>query len=300
MANITGRQSLNRVQVLEVDGDPAINGGTPAPVGSIAIDLNGGLWYKFDTSDGYWSAIPSVPSSSRLAGQQLVATDGYSGVEWADPANSKRTVSLYDDFLNYQSGGYWDELIAGAGASINNTSSTNLNASGILELATGTTSSGLISLDTYNTGAGSLSQYDSLVFETRVRFPDLSTGSEEYIFIAGMSGLNDSALFSYRRTVSTGWVMSAAKDVVDTDGYFGPTVAADTWYNLRLVYSAITDSIDYFVNGSFVGNISTNVPSASGDNIGGPQIQLIKTAGTTSRSVYIDYISFYGYLSSDR
>lgn len=54
MAEITGRHSLNAVQILETDGAPT--DGTPAPVGSIALDrTTGQVWRKTGALDTDWT-----------------------------------------------------------------------------------------------------------------------------------------------------------------------------------------------------------------------------------------------------
>ena len=62
MANIEGQITVNEVDILEVDSPPSSGGGTPAPVGSIAIEqdeLNqeGRLYQKIGPLDTDWSQV---------------------------------------------------------------------------------------------------------------------------------------------------------------------------------------------------------------------------------------------------
>lgn len=56
MANVLGIQTVNNVEVLEVDSDPSLGLGTPAPVGTLALANDGsGTYYKFGALDTDWS-----------------------------------------------------------------------------------------------------------------------------------------------------------------------------------------------------------------------------------------------------
>lgn len=52
MANILGRHTIKKTQILEVDVNPNLNGGTDSQAGSLAIDLDtNSLWIKKDNDD---------------------------------------------------------------------------------------------------------------------------------------------------------------------------------------------------------------------------------------------------------
>ena len=57
MAVIKGEQTLNEILILEVAGDPSINGGTPAPTGSEALDDTGVTWKKTGPLDTDWKRV---------------------------------------------------------------------------------------------------------------------------------------------------------------------------------------------------------------------------------------------------
>jgi hypothetical protein len=66
MATITGQLTLNEVSLLEISGDPSISGGTPAPLGSLALDSSGNIWLKSASSDTSWSVLALLNNVDKL------------------------------------------------------------------------------------------------------------------------------------------------------------------------------------------------------------------------------------------
>lgn len=62
MANIVSKVTNGRILILGVDTNPASGGGTPAPIGSLAMVYDGtGTFTKTGATDTGWSANPSAP-----------------------------------------------------------------------------------------------------------------------------------------------------------------------------------------------------------------------------------------------
>ena len=59
MAEIKGQITINEVSIVEISGDPSISGGTPLPVGSLALDDTGKLWVKKGSLDTEWQVAGS-------------------------------------------------------------------------------------------------------------------------------------------------------------------------------------------------------------------------------------------------
>lgn len=60
MANVIGLITVNGKQILEVDASPEITGGTPAPIGSLAMfdsGTVGSLWVKTGSADTAWQRV---------------------------------------------------------------------------------------------------------------------------------------------------------------------------------------------------------------------------------------------------
>lgn len=73
MATITGRITVNGKQILEVDANPAAGGGTPAPIGSLAMfdsGTIGTLYLKVGAADTAWEDMESA-NAWQLAGNTL-------------------------------------------------------------------------------------------------------------------------------------------------------------------------------------------------------------------------------------
>jgi hypothetical protein len=76
MATKLGMISVNHPHIIHVDGDPSATGGTPAPLGSLAIyddDVGGTgkLWQKFGVNDTDWDIIPVSSQSGVGQGTYL-------------------------------------------------------------------------------------------------------------------------------------------------------------------------------------------------------------------------------------
>jgi hypothetical protein len=249
------------------------------------------------------TAVFTVPDAMNTpgAGDTLYAnnTDGY--ITWG---GMRRVVQFEDDFIDYVTDSRWTETLSGTGAVVSQISAVSIGGAGVagvIEVETGTSTSGFVIFTTSNTAMDGLDNYDIFVFEGRVRIEDLSTASQEYITLAGMAAVNDTIQFSYDRTSSTFWEVRNTKDVTSTTTTTTTTCAADTWYTLRAVYTASgTPQIEFFINGTSVATHTTNIPDSAGDSLGAPQIHHAKSAGTTSRSMYCDYLSCWGYLNADR
>jgi len=243
-------------------------------------------------------AIPDAMGAS-VVGEQLCANDATGTLEWSGPNNPTRVVSHYDDFFMYKTDSWWDETVTGAGAIAASTPGATLGdaAAGVLNLGTGTTATGAsrIQMDAFD----GLDDYDKFVFEARVRFEDLSTVTEEFLAIIGSFGPNG-AYFSYDRTLSTSWRASTISASTATTVAVGSPIVADTWYNLKWIYDPATPSIEFFLDGVSVTTSATNIPDGAGIALDSIRTSITKSVGTTARSMYVDFISFYGYLNADR
>jgi len=61
MAEILGTQTLNGLVILEVDSDPSLVLGTPAPIGSIAsVNDGSGLYLKTSAPDTGWVKVVTL------------------------------------------------------------------------------------------------------------------------------------------------------------------------------------------------------------------------------------------------
>lgn len=103
---------------------------------------------------------------------------------------------------------------------------------------------------------------------------------------SGFFTQNNSIGIYYRYSDNSGkwWLRSTNTSGTSTETDSGVTVAVNTEYELMVTVNKSLNEATFFINGSVVGRITTNLPSAA---ICGPSTQLEKTAGTSARSVYV-------------
>jgi hypothetical protein len=112
------------------------------------------------------------------------------------------------------------------------------------------------------------------------------------------ANLTDGAYFTYIDNASAGqWAAVTADGSVRTTTASGITVAAGTWYKLRVEVNAAGTSATYYIDDTLVATIATNIPTT---NVCGTGLKIVKTVGTTNRLVNIDYCSLAGYWSTAR
>lgn len=236
-----------------------------------------------------------VPSGmiSPQRGYQLVSNDTQGSVDWDSPVSGARSVSFYDDFIFYPSVG-WLEVLGGAGAGISNTlTGVDDDHTGVILLQTGTTSTGRAMLRS-NTGATRI-QGGRTTFEAAVRLDTLSSSTDEYTFRIGLgddtSGngdYTDGVYFEYDRTIGPNWRAVTANGGSRTRNVTSAVVGASTWTHLR--FEATTSSVTFWINGTAVTTIFTNIPTTAGTGL---SIQMAKSTGTNSRVARVDYYSYH-------
>ncbi len=165
---------------------------------------------------------------------------------------------------------------------------------GLAHLKTGTTTTGTARIST--------NQYDQIIFgsnpircQSMVNLPILSTSTERYIVKAGFSDAfslsgTDGAFFEYSDNVNSGkFLCYSVSNGSQTTADSGISVTADTWYRLEVEVSKSASEAVFFINGSRVARISTNVPSG---NLRGTGFMtyILKSAGTTSRTLIVDSV----------
>lgn len=165
---------------------------------------------------------------------------------------------------------------------------------GLAHLKTGTTTTGTARIST--------NQYDQIIFgtnrvlcESMINLPTLSTSTERYIVKAGFSDAfslsgTDGAFFEYSDNVNSGkFLCYTVSNGSQTTADSGVTVSANSWYRLGVEVSRNASEATFFINGSRVASIATNVPS--GDSRGtGFMTYILKSAGTTSRTLIVDSV----------
>lgn len=132
---------------------------------------------------------------------------------------------------------------------------------------------------------------------TLMGFSALSTGSEEYIYRFGYldgtanSDSTDGVWIEYDRTVSVNWVMVTASNSTRTRTASTVPVVAGAWILLKVAVNDTGTLAEFFVNGSSIGTIDTNIPTGTGRSTG-EKMFFGKQVGNTSRIAYHDFLSW--------
>lgn len=136
-----------------------------------------------------------------------------------------------------------------------------------------------------------------------IRIPTLSTGGSRFKVFIGLGSTfsnstitdqTDGVYFTYTDNESSGnWVYNTASGSTRTQTSSG-IAASTSWVKLQAVINAAATSVTFYIDGSSVGTVTTNIPTASIS----PLIQMNGTSGTNY--VYIDYFDMYINLTTPR
>jgi len=244
----------------------------------------------------------SFPAAFGTAGTVLTDAAGTGVLSWAAPVLSPNNlIEFTEDFMTAVGfGGAYTVVQTGTGAAWSIINSEN-NHWGITHFTTGTTAAGHGGLNIHN-GCSILGTTNA-VFEAAIRFQQTGTaGTQQSSLIIGwMDGVTgapplngvyfvldmDGTPQFFRARSTGGAQLSVFTSVFPT---------ANTWYYLRIEYTAATNNLEYFVNNVSVGSINPNTTVTHF----GPGMQLTKTVGTTAHTVDCDYLSTRMYMPSGR
>lgn len=132
------------------------------------------------------------------------------------------------------------------------------------------------------------------IYQTSVRFEDLSDGTNRYIarcgFIDSDSGTPIDGLYlEYSDNVNSGqWTFNAYDNNTLTTVNSTSAVAADTWYAIKIC-AYPNGTARAYVNGVLIATITTGLPGSGRDF--GYYSGFRKTLGATLRTMYVDYCS---------
>lgn len=214
------------------------------------------------------------------------------------PYTISQSVSYSEDWISPAVTGTlpWTSTVSGTGAA-NTLVTTNQqsNQAGIVQLSTGTTATGRAALAIAPTahffGGG------VATLETYIYIPTLSVVAQEYIIRVGLGDLVtgadhvDGIYFEYDRLNSVNWRLKCANNSTRTTTTSSTAVAAGVWLKLKIVVNANGTNVDFFVNGTNIGSVTTNIPITVA-RVCGPTLIITKSAGTTALTMLVDYFTF--------
>ena len=293
-----GSTALN--ETLRITGGGRVGAGTSSPSGTLTVDnVHTGATTIFSANDN-GTQVFAIPSGLTPNGGLLPrATDSVGTIAWIEPPSLSQVLSFQDDFILDVSATGWSRNIFGSGASItSDNSSVNISHIGIARLQTGTTTAGSANLSSI--AAFFPASNDPTIFEAAINIPTISTGIDEYVIRIGLGDSStgvepqNGAYFEYKRTTSTLWQGVSANGAVYTRSTSGMSTVTTGWVLLRIVVNQSTN-VQYFINGVLKQTNTTNLTTGGTMS---PFIQIVKSAGTNTRLVALDYISLFQYFSA--
>lgn len=203
----------------------------------------------------------------------------------------------WEDFYqgNYPNG-WFPGLYENNSTGFITTQATDQDAAGVAVFTTSTSAGGRAALISYVTTCFRLGGGES-IFETRVRLGNLSDGTQTFTVRFGfMSDAGGDApngvFFRYTHSTNSGyWQGVARNNNSETATNFSTGPVTTGWQKMKIVVNAAGTSAEFFINGTSVGTVTSNIPTASGreTSIGA---SIIKSAGTTARTLLMDYLAW--------
>jgi hypothetical protein len=283
----------------------------------------------WNTFNGKQAALGFTPENTANK-QNSLAVDG-TGVKFptVDAVNGlsfidkfKRGVQYFTDFDNTATSTQnFVQFTSGTGASVIRqvTNIPNATASqiGFCQYQTGTTATGYATHTNEGfVGAQFFFGGGAWVFESYVNVETLSTALERFRFISGFgnSATNaaegNGAFFTYDEgatqngTAATpNWQTQTCNASVRTLTTTSVAVTAGAWTKLRIEVNAAATSVAFYINGILVATHTTNIPKwLAANNPRGFNVKqsIVKTIGTTTRSVFCDYLGYENILTTPR
>lgn len=269
--------------------------------GSWATPAGGGGSVATDT---IWDAAGdlAVGTGSNTAVKLPIGTIGSFFVsdgttaEWISPITH---AWIYEEFIGSEDSGDagalgWSRY--NGGGSITHTSA-EANHPGVLRIDTGTVSTNFMVMilrgQTQILLGGGRTYYWS-----SVKVPTLSNGTDTFSVKIGIGdGVNggnptDGLWFEYTHSVNSGnWVIKTASNASGTTSNTSTAASAGSWVSFAIEVNAAGTSAEFFINGSSVGTITTNIPTGAGRETA-LFFDIVKTAGTTARQLDVDAVLF--------
>ena len=228
------------------------------------------------------------------AGNHVTVTNGGSTatVEWQYNAAKKTIV---ESEMNATANLTLNSSGTGATVSYTTAGLHDGNRSGIGNIQTGTTTTGRAAI-----GSATIEQVTLgsgiVKFCAVVKVPTLSDATNTFLVQAGLhdnlSGSPvDGLYFEYTHSVNAGdWTTYVYSNSGTTGGFdTNIAVATGNWYRLEIEVNASATQALFSINGTVVQTFTGTIPSGA-SRLMGFMVQIRKTAGTTNRSVYADYI----------
>ncbi|MBC7523897.1 MAG: hypothetical protein H7239_05610 [Flavobacterium sp.] len=107
----------------------------------------------------------------------------------------------------------------------------------------------------------------AITYEIRVRFSALSTANQTFSSVFGLcdlvsgSGVSTIANGVYFQYTTAGLVGRCRNSTSTTTATAATAIAAYTWYKLKAVVNAAGTNVDFYVDSTLIGSVTTNIPT---------------------------------------
>jgi hypothetical protein len=303
----TENGNLSEVLTTFTTGLTALNGLT-AQVQNLAVGTTGTDFAINSTTSTHTFNLPTASAANRGALSSADWTTFNNKQNNLKTFNRTQGVYYFEEFMGSQAGSvstsYSNVISLTTGNATARTASTTnrTNQQGIIQHSTGTAST-----NSAGYALGSSSLYigtGTISLETYMSVETLSTSLERFFTFFGYGipsnwqNSGNTIFFSYDEggvvyfagTPTPNWkCYTRAGATVTLTTTTVPVVAAQ-WYKLRIDINSAASSITFYIDGTLVATHSTNIPStASAMSV---VSLIVKTAGTTARSLLTDYFMY--------
>jgi hypothetical protein len=268
------------------------------PLTSTALNTNDELAFG-DVSNA--NSIAKVTISELLKVYNREHLRKYAYVYNNEFINAVSTTTGGNDLVSTVSG-------AGAASNVNPTNANNIV--GVNTLATGTTATGRTVIST--SGSSIRLGGGEWVYEASIYIPTLSNATERYQLIIGFFDtytaanqvdgvymLYDEGGVSTGSSASANWQAVTANNSTRTFTTSTSAVNAASWNRIKVIVNPSASSVEFFINDISQGVTTTNIPNTAGRELGFG-LGIIKSLGTTSRTVLVDYMNVNNYYTTPK
>lgn len=226
----------------------------------------------------------------------------------ATPIITGNAGAVFDDFVNITTAANngpfgLNTSNGGSGSTPAMLNPPDASAVGVYQLPTGSTTTGRCGV----TSSPIALRFGALAQSLTIRFqlPTLLDGTESgaiYIgFIDSMTAAPTDGAYVYWDNTQTNFRYRTRNNSTETDVDSGLAPVAGTWYTATISANAAGTAVVFTIEanntranpitGANAQTLTTNIPTASGRDTGFG-VNIIKSAGTTSRLLYADYIRY--------
>lgn len=239
----------------------------------------------------------SLPERFGLGGFGASLLSDGTDPNWFAPQNF---ITFFDDFTTKSTtapGFDWTAVTGSGAFSIGN---GEAGRPGVFVISTASSASSTPSISKGATAV--LFGGGKVVFRMAIKLSNLSDGTETYTLKLGFIDTftaRDGVWFEYTHSVNSGnWQGKTSKNFAPST-LNGSVAASTNWQTLECIVNAAGTSADFYVDGVQIGTASTNIPVSAGDETGF-LMQVVKSAGTTARTVSVDYVLISQQLTTAR